>query len=373
MIDLDQNATTPLRSEALEAMLPWLRAGANASSLHRAGQEARAALDEAREQVALALGCSPKELTFTSGGTESDNLALRGMLSRGGRLVTTSVEHAAVRETARALEKSGVEVVSLQVNSCGELDWNEVERAVQPGTTLVSAMWVNNETGVVFPIEQLGLLCRERGVPLHVDAVQAFGKLPIDLSVLPVDLLTVSAHKVGGPQGAGALFVRRGRSIDAMQTGGLQERGRRGGTENVAAIVGFGVAASLAEAEREKVMARLCLLEARLRERLLSDLDDVRVTGEGAERLPTTLHLCVKGAPSEALLMALDQAGIAASSGSACSSGSLEPSGVLRAMGVASEWARGALRLSMGRTTTPDEIERAAAIIVQAIGRVRSR
>ncbi len=371
MIDLDQNATTPLRPEALGAMLPWLRAGANPSSLHLAGQRARAAVDDAREQVAVALGCAAKELVFTSSGTESDNLALRGMLERGGRLVTTSVEHAAVRQTARALESRGIEAVFLGVNARGELDWDAVEREVRPGTTLVSAMWVNNETGVVFPIERLGLLCRERGVPLHVDAVQAFGKLPIDLSVLPVDFLTVSAHKVGGPQGAGALFVRRGRSIEAMQTGGLQERGRRGGTENVAGTVGFGVAAERAEAEREALLERLRLLEAKLREGILSRLSNVRVTGEGAERLPTTLHLCVKGASSEALLMALDQVGVAASSGSACSSGSLEQSAVLRAMGVAPEWARGALRLSMGWSTSEAEVAHAVDLVVAAIRRVR--
>lgn len=374
MIYLDHNATTPLLPEALERMRPFLGAPANASSVHRAGQRARAAVDEARDEVARALGCEARELVFTSGGTEADNLALRALVrpGEGRRLVVTAVEHPAVRETARALGRAGAGLVELSVDAQGGLSWDEVERAIVPGTALVSAMWANNETGVLFPVERLGLLCRERGVPFHVDAVQALGKVPIDLQRWPVDLLSVTAHKIGGPQGAGALFVRGGRTLGPLQTGGHQERGRRAGTENVAAIVGFGEAATRAEAGREAFAARAAVDGARLRARILRDIEGVRVTADGAPRLSTTLHLCVRDVEGEALLMALDLAGICASAGSACSSGSLEPSHVLVAMGLEPAWARGALRLSWGPSTTTAELDEAAAALAAIVPRLRA-
>ena len=373
MIYLDHNASTPLAPAAFERMLPLLRGGpGNPSSVHRAGQRARQALDDAREALALGLGCEPKELLFTSGGTEADNLALRGTVRPGARLVVTSVEHPAVLDTARALARDGTEVVELPVDERGALDWEAASRAIVPGCALVSAMWANNETGVVFPLERLGQLCRERGVPLHVDAVQAFGKVAIDLSRLPIDLLSVSAHKLGGPPGVGALFVRRGRALDPMQTGGLQERGRRGGTENVAGIAGFAAAAELALAQLEETNAHVSRLEARLRERLLATIPDVRVTAEGAPKLPHTLSLCFRGVEGEALLMALDLAGVAASSGSACASGSLEPSHVLAAMDVAPEWSRGALRLSFGPENTVEEIDEVARLLPPLVASLRA-
>ncbi len=370
MIHLDHNAGSPLRPAALERMLPLL-SSANASATHRLGQRARAALDDAREELADLLSCEPKELVFTSGGTESDNLALFGSVKAGGRLVTTSVEHPAVREAAKRLARSGVEVVELPVGRDGDLDFSAVEVALTPATTLVSAMWVNNETGVVFDVERLGLLCRERGIRFHVDAVQAPGRLPVDLATLPADLVSFSAHKVGGPQGVGALFVRRGVKLDAAAAGGLQERGRRPGTENVAGVVGFAAAASEAESARPAFVARAARLAARLRERL-APLPDLVFTADRAPHVASTVHLCLAGLTTEALLMGLDLAGICASGGSACASGSLEQSHVLRAMGLPDDLARGALRLSFGSGTTADDIDRTADALLRLVPRLRA-
>ncbi len=373
MIYLDHNATTPVHPAVLERMLPFLSGEhGNPSSVHRLGQRARAAVDDAREDVARLLSCEPEELLFTSGGTEADNLALRGTVRPGQRLVVTRVEHPAVLDTARALKKSGSDVVELPVDGRGALDWDAVDRALTPGTALVSAMAANNETGVLFPIEKLGLLCHERGVPLHVDAVQAFGKVPLDLSRLPVDLLSLSAHKLGGPKGTGALFLRRGRSLEPLLTGGHQERGLRVGTENVAGIVGLAAAAQLALSALEETNARVTALAARLRERILQAVPDVRVTADGAPKLAHTLHLCFRGVGSEALLMALDLKGICASGGSACNSGTLEPSGVLGAMGVLPEWSRGALRLSLGPENTAAEIDEVATVLPQVVESLRA-
>jgi cysteine desulfurase len=370
VIHLDHNAGSPLRPSALERMLPHLT-GSNASSTHRLGQRARTVIDDAREELAVVLSCEPKELVFTSGGTEADNLALFGSVGPAGRLVTTSVEHPAVREAARRLARSGVEVVELPVGSDGALDWAAAERAIVPGTALVSAMWVNNETGVLFDVERLGLFCRERGVRFHVDAVQALGRVPVDVAILPADLISFSAHKVGGPQGVGALFVRRGVKLDAVAAGGLQERGRRPGTENVAGIVGFAAAAGEAEATRPAFVARAESLGARLRERL-SSLPGLHFTAGASAHVASTVHLCVEGAASEALLMGLDLAGICASAGSACASGSLEPSHVLRAMGVRDDLARGALRLSFGPETNETEIDRVAEELQRLVPRLRA-
>jgi cysteine desulfurase len=351
-------------------MLPLL-ASANPSSTHRFGQQARAAVDDAREELAGILGCEPKELVFTSGGTEADNLAIFGGVAAGGRLVTTRVEHPAVREAARRLASRGVEVVELPVDRHGRLDLAAADAAIVPGTTLVSAMWVNNETGVLFDVERLGLLCHERGVHFHVDAVQALGRVPVDLAVLPADLVSFSAHKVGGPQGVGALFVRRGAKLAPVASGGLQERGRRPGTENVAGIVGFAAAATEAEASRPSFVARAVALSRRLRDRLAS-LPDVHFTADTAPRVASTVHLCFAGVSSEALLMGLDLAGICASAGSACASGSLEPSHVLRAMGLPDAIARGALRLSFGPETNEADIDRAADELLRLVPRLRA-
>lgn len=375
MIYLDHNATTPLDETVLETMVRVLRdVPANASSVHRAGQRARAAIDDAREKVAATLGASPRDLTFTSGGTEANNLALRGLWAarRPGRdrIVVSAVEHPAVLETARALGRDGARVVELPVDAEGALRWEALEAAIDDTTALVSVMWANNETGIVHPIERLGLLCRDRGVTLHVDAVQAFGRLPIDVSRQPVDLLSVSAHKIHGPKGAGALWARSGIRLLATVTGGHQERGRRGGTENVAAIAGFGVAATLAAERMEGEMARLTALRARL-EQALARIEGTRLLGSTRPRLPNTVAALFADVEGEALLMGLDLEGVCVSSGSACTSGSLEPSHVLRAMGVEDRWARGAVRFSLGRGNTAEEIDRTAALVAQLVPRLR--
>jgi cysteine desulfurase len=377
VIYVDHNATTPLAPEVLDRMLPFLREEfGNASSIHAAGQRARHAVDDAREQVAALIHSAPKELVFTSGGTEANNLAIRGVFAARQdvrkRIVTTVVEHPAVLDTVRSLGSAGAEVVELPVSSEGQLSWEAIEQAVTPETALVSVMWANNETGVLFPVERIGALCRERGVPFHVDAVQVAGKRPIDLSRVPVDLLSLSAHKLSGPKGIGALYIRKGTPHRAVQTGGHQERGRRGGTENVAAIAGLGVAAGLAAEALARGPSPATTLRDELERRLLAEVADVRIVGRGAERVGNTLMACFCDVEGEALLMALDLAGICVSSGSACTAGSLEPSHVIQAMGFAPAWARGAVRFSFGRGNTEDEVAQVAAAVAAAVQTLRS-
>jgi len=367
VIYLDHNATTPLRDEAADAMAPLLRLPLNASSVHRMGQQARVAVDDAREQLAEALCCTPSEVVFTSGGTESNNLALRGSLNQGDQLVNSAVEHPAVAATARALEAAGVRVDTIPVGVDGSLDLAAAQRLITPSTRLVSVMFVNNETGAIHPIRELGLICRLQGVSLHVDAVQALGKLPVDLATLPVDLLTVSAHKVGGPQGAGALFVRKGIRLSGQQTGGPQERGRRGGTETVAVVAGFGVAARLAALEQQRQGERWSQLSEHLRRRLSERVPQAVPTLPLGVGVPSTVHFAIPGIEGEALQMALDLRGICVSTGSACSSGSLEPSKVLLAMGLPLERVRGAVRISMGRTTSVDELDALVDALVDIV------
>lgn len=369
MIHLDHNATSPLRSAVLETMTPWLRRPLNASSIHRAGQLARAALDDSRASLASTLGCSAREIIFTSGGTEADNLAIRGLALAGTRLVTTAVEHPAVRETARALSRSGVEWIELPVDHQGRLDFAAAERAIQPGTSLVSAMWVNNETGIVFDIPRLARLCRERRVPLHVDAVQALGKVEIDLATLPVDLMTLSAHKVGGPVGIGALFIRSHLRLSSQMTGGGQERGIRPGTESVPLVIGFTEAAAQAAREQSSFMARARGFHQRLVD-AFGERDGVRVTTRGADHVPSTFHACFRELSGEALVMALDVEGICVASASACASGSTEPSHVLRAMGVEAPWNKGPLRVSFGPETCDAEITALIGALERILGRL---
>jgi cysteine desulfurase len=369
MIYLDHNATAPLDPRVLEAMLPWLReAHGNPSSVHSAGQRARAAVDEARERVAAALGAAPREIVFTSGGTEADNLALRGVhRARPGRVVVSAVEHLAVLETARGL---GTQAFEIAVNSDGALDWDGLEAAVGEGTSVVSVQWANNETGVLFPVERIGALCRARGVPFHVDAVQAAGRVPLALGARPIDLASVSGHKVHGPKGVGALYVRKGTPLASVLTGGHQERGRRAGTENVAGIVGFGVALELAAAELAEGQRCQEGLRDRLQARLAALAGAVVIGGERA-RLANTLSIGFAGVEAEALLMGLDLEGICASAGSACTSGSLEISHVLKAMRVPEPVARGAVRFSLGRGTTEAEIDRVAEVVPRLVAALR--
>jgi cysteine desulfurase len=379
-IYLDHAATTPLDPEVRAALLPWLggRFG-NPSSVHSFGRLARAAIDEARDRVSASAGCAAREVVFTSGGTEADNLALRGVLERWGaerghHLVVSAVEHEAVLTTARALATSGrAELTVVPCDRRGRIDPEEVGAAVRSDTVLVSVMLANNEVGTVQRVPEVAAAARAVNprVLVHSDAVQALGRLPLGLDALGVDLLSLSAHKAYGPQGVGALIVRHGVFPTAQMTGGGQERDRRSGTENVAGIVGFGVAAELAERRREPEARAMEGLAARLGELLTEAVAGAELTGDPAERLPGHCSLVVPGCRSDLLLAVLDELGVCASAGSACSSGAPVPSHVLAAMGFG-ELAASALRLSLGRSTTGQEVEAAAERVRMAAARVRS-
>lgn len=379
-IYLDHAATTPLRDEVLTAMLPHLTEHfGNASSLHAEGRRARQGVDEARERVAAIIGARPREIVFTSGGSEGDNLAVKGAAwaasARGRHIVTSSVEHKAVLNTFAVLERSGFEVTYLPVDRYGRVDPAEVEAALTDHTTLVSVMYANNEVGTIQPIAEIGAICRRAGVLFHTDAVQAGGFLPLDVDRLGVDLLTLSAHKVYGPKGVGALFVRQGTALLPQIQGGSQERQRRAGTENVAGAVGLAAALDLAQGDpvtRDAENARL----AALRDRLVGavrDQEGVAVTGHPVERLPHNASWLIDGVEGGDLIAALDLGGVAASTGSACISGSADPSHVLVAMGIDAGRAHGALRLTAGRSTTDAEIDQAAEVLRAAVSRLRQQ
>jgi len=375
-IYLDHAATTPLRSEVLAAMLPYLTENyGNASSPHGFGRRARAGLDEAHERVGLAIGAQPREIVFTSGGSESNNLAIKGAAwagkARGHRILTTAVEHHSVGHTLRYLEKFGFEVVELPVDRYGRVDPSDVEAAITPRTILVSVMLANNEVGTVQPLAEIAALVhRHKGVLLHTDAVQAAAHLPIDVAALDVDLLSLAAHKFEGPKGVGALYVRHGTNILAQQQGGAQERYRRAGTEDVAGAAGLAAALELAGVDRAEVGSRVGALRDALAVRLLG-IDGVQETGHPVERLANSLSIVVAGLDGASLVMALDLAGLACSTGSACVTGSTEVSHVLTAMGYPDDEAKGALRLSLGRTTTAEEVADAGRLIAEAIATQR--
>ncbi len=379
-IYLDHAATTPVRPEARDAMLPYLgdQAFGNPSSPHQFGRIARAGLDQARRQVAAALGAHPAHVLFTSGGTEADNLAVTGGAlaardaGRPMRVAVSAVEHKAVLAAAHAVAHLGGAEETIPVTPEGLVNLDALDRVLAARPALVSLMWVNNETGVIQPVLEAGRRCHAAGVLFHTDAVQAFGNLPIRFDQLPCDLLTVSAHKIGGPKGVGALLVRNRETIEPLIQGGSQQGGLRPGTENIAGAVGFGRAAELAANEQPEHACRLAGLRIQLQERLLGAVPDLLVIAEGAERVSHILNLCVPGADSEALLMHLDLAGVAVSSGSACTTGAVEPSHVLVAMGVRRELAVGALRFSLGRDTTAAEIERVAEVFPRVVTKVRS-
>ena len=372
-IYLDYAATTPLRREALEAMLPFLTGEyGNPSSLHGPGRRARAGLDGAHERVAHAIGAEPREIVFTAGGTESNNLAVKGAAwaakARGHRIITTSVEHHSIAHTVRYLEKFGFEIVEVPVDRYGRVDPDAIEAAITPKTVLVSVMLANNEVGTIQPVAEIAArVHRHKGILVHSDAVQAAPYLPIDVAALDVDLLSLAAHKFEGPKGTGALYIRHGTNILAQEHGGAQERYRRAGTENVAGAVGMGVAFELAVAEQPETVTRL----AELRERLASalrGLPDVEETGHLSERLPGLASFLARGLDGAAVTTALDLAGLACSTGSACVTGSTEVSHVLTAMGYPEDEARGALRFSLGRETTAEQIDEAARLVARTIG-----
>lgn len=379
-IYMDANATTPLLPEVLEAMQPyWTERFANASSIHQPGQDARRGVDHAREQVAEFLGCRAAEVVFNSGGTEGDNTALRGMLRPGDHLVTTAIEHSAILTTARYLEDCGVTVTRVAPLPDGQIDPEAIRAAICPATRLISVMMANNETGVVQPVEAIGRIAAEAGVPLHLDAVQAAGKVPIRVEEIGCQLLSISAHKMHGPKGVGALFIRRGTQIESLVLGGGHERRRRAGTENVPGIVGFGLAAEIAgKTLADGTMERLSSLRDRLEEGLLRRISGCGVNGRLAShdalasRVANTTNLWFDAVDSEALVIALDLKGLSVSGGSACHSGATEPSHVLLAMGVDKARARASLRLSLLKTATDADVDAVLEIVPSAVERLRA-
>ena len=375
-IYLDHAATTPVRREVFEAMEPFYgpRFG-NPSSTHRWGREARAALDEARERIARCLAAETDEICFTSGGTEADNLAILGPWRARDRhrtaVVTTGIEHKAVLASVHQAAREGAEERFAPVTSQGVVDVDAFDRLLGSDVALCSIMWVNNEIGTIQPIPELVRRAKAHGIVFHTDAVQAFAKIPIDVRETPVDLLTLSGHKIGAPKGCGAMFIRRGTAIESLMHGGSQDRGRRPGTENVAAAVGLARAAELAIEEREREMARLAALRDRLEAALVERIPDVMVHGRGAPRAAHILNVSVPGTDSESLLMALDLAGVACSSGSACQSGNVNPSHVLMAMGVPRDLASAAIRMSLGALTTDESVTRVAELFPALITKAR--
>ena len=372
---LDHNASTPVHPEVIEAMLPYFgeRFG-NPSSVHAFGREAREGLETAREQIAHFLHAGKEEIVFTSGGTESDNLAVKGVaMARGkGHIITSQIEHHAVLRTCESLERIGFEVTFLPVDGSGMVDPDEVRRHLRADTILVSVMHANSEVGTIEPVREIGRVAREREVPFHVDAVQTFGKVPIDLDGASIDLLSFSSHKIYGPKGVAGLFIRRGTKMVSVQHGGEHERRRRAGTENVAGIVGFGKAVEVRARDMADEAARATALRNRLWEGISARVPEVRLNGHPTERLPGTCNMCFRNVESESIVLGLDLNGIGVSAGSACTSGNVEPSYVLVAMGVSVDWAMGSVRCSLGRSTAAEDIDYVIEVTVPLVEKLRS-
>ena len=361
-IYLDNAATTAVSPEVLEAMLPYFtQCFGNPSSIHSTGRDARRVVDAARKQVAAAIGAQPQEIYFTAGGSESDNWAIKGTAfakrSKGNHIITSAIEHHAVLHTCAWLEKQGFEVTYLPVDEFGRVRVEDVEKAITDKTILITIMAANNELGTIQPIAEIGKLAHDKGILFHTDAVQAIGAMPIDVNAMHIDMLSMSGHKFHGPKGIGALYIRKGVKIDQYLHGGAQERGQRAGTENLAGIVGMGKAIEIATQHLEENAARLTVLRDKLIDGILAEIPDVRLNGHRTQRLPNNVNVSVRYVEGEALLLRLDLAGIAGSSGSACTSGSLDPSHVLLAIGLPHEIAHGSLRLSLGTDTTEAEID----------------
>jgi cysteine desulfurase len=370
---LDNNATTPVLPEVIEAMRPYFAEHfGNASSIHHHGQETRAAVERARESVAALLGCRPSEVVFTSGGTEGDNLAISGLTRAGDHVVSSTIEHHAVLNSCKHLETMGCEVTYIPVDGRGLVYPDDVRRALRPNTRLITIMMANNETGVLQPVEEIGKIAAEADVYFHTDAVQAAGKVPIDVKRLGCDLLSISGHKLHAPQGVGAIYVDKGTVLQPMFYGGSHERSRRAGTENVPGIIGLGKAAELArEALERGDLAQMSAMRDRIEHTILSEVDATGVNGEGAPRVPNTTNIHFDYIEGEALVIALDLKGLAVSTGAACSSGAIEPSHVLTAMGLPPEIARASLRFSLGKQNTPDDIQFALDLVPQTVARLR--
>jgi len=372
---LDHNATSPLRPQAAEAMRRALGAIGNPASLHAEGRAAREIVERARESVARLSGAAPDEVVFTSGGSESIAAGVRGVCDRAPdelrRIVVSAIEHSAVLEAARQAARRGFVVVSVPCDAEGRVDVERFGTQLGPGVVLAALQWANNETGVVQPVEEVGRLCRDRGVPFLVDAVQAAGKIPLDPRRARADLLCLSGHKLGAPQGTGALIVREGIALEPLIGGGAQERRRRGGTQSVAALAGFGAVTEAALHAMGDEARRLLMLRARIETRLQQACPEIDFHGRGAERLANTVNFSVPGVPGETLVIAFDLAGFALSTGSACASGAVEPSHVILGMGLDEAAARGAVRVSLGWSTTTDEVERFVTAFPGVLEQVR--
>ena len=372
---LDHNASTSVHPEVLEAMLPFFseRFG-NPSSIHGFGREARDGVEGARERVAHVLRVGKDEIVFTSGGTESDNVAVKGIAAARGRghIVTSAVEHHAVLRSVQALEKAGFEATYVPVDGHGMVDPDDVRRALRPDTIVVSIMHANSEVGTIQPVAAIGRLTREREIPFHVDAVQTFGKLPLDLDALGIDLLSFSSHKIYGPKGIAGLYIRKGTKMVSVQHGGEHERRRRAGTENVPGIVGLGKAVEVRARDMAGEEIRLRALRDRLWAGLERRVPEIRLNGHPTERLPGTCNVCFRHIESESIVLGLDLKGVAVSAGSACTSGSIEPSHVLVAMGMPLDWAMGAVRCSLGRTTTAEDVDYVLDCVEPLAGKLRS-
>ena len=370
---LDHNASTPVHPEVVAEMLPYFSdVYGNPSSVHGFGRDARAAVDAARDRVAAFLRVRPEELVFTSGGTESDNFGVKGLaLARGsGHVITSRVEHHAVLRSAQALEAQGFTVTYLPVDQYGMVDPDDVRRALRPDTIAISIMHANSEVGTVQPVRAIGAIAREAGVPFHVDAVQTFGKVDIDVDAMGIDALSFSSHKVYGPKGIAGLYIRRGTKMVSIQHGGEHER-RRAGTENVPGIVGLGAAVEVRARDMKAEAERVSALRDRMWEGIRARVPDVRLNGHPTERLPGTANLSYRNVESESIVLGLDLKGIAVSAGSACTAGSVEPSHVLVAMGVPLDWAMGAVRSSLGRSTTADDVDYVVASVAEVVAKVR--
>lgn len=372
---LDHNASTPVHPEVIAEMVPYFgEVFGNPSSVHGFGRAAREAVDVARDRVAVFLRARPDEIVFTSGGTESDNFGVKGLaLARGrGHLITSQVEHHAVLRTCQALEAQGFTVSYLPVDATGMIDPDDVRRALRPDTIGISIMHANSEVGTIQPVRAIGAIARERGIPFHVDAVQTFGKVEIDVDAFNIDLLSFSGHKIYGPKGVAGLYIRKGTKMVSVQHGGEHERRRRAGTENVPGIVGLGKAVEVRGREMKDEGLRLTALRDRLWEGIRARVPDVRLNGHPTERVPGTANIAYKNVESESIVLGLDLKGIAVSAGSACTSGSVEPSYVLVAMGVPVDWAMGAVRTSLGRSTTAEDIDYVVESVEPIVRKLRA-
>jgi len=374
---LDHNATTPVHPQVLEAMLPYYKGKfGNPSSIHESGRVAKTALEEAREEVAKLFNCSPYEIYFTSGGTEADNLAIKGVAfankNKGKHIITSSVEHHAVLESCKYLKREGYEITPLPVDRFGLVNPEDLKKNIREGTILITIMHVNNETGTIEPLQELARIAEEKDVYFHTDAVQSAGKIPIDVEKLPIDLASISGHKIYGPKGVGAIYIRKGTRISPLSHGGHHERSRRAGTENIPGIVGLGEAVKIALKDMDKHNKHLKNLTETFFKKLRETVKDVQLNGHPEKRIASTLNISFKGIEGESIILSLDMKGVSVASGSACTSGSLEPSHVLSAMDIEPAVAQSSIRFGFGRENTTEDVDYVISVLPQIIQRLRS-